>query len=395
MKTLYLDCFSGVSGDMILGTLFDLGLSPDTLNRSLAPIVPAGCRVAAREVMRAGLRGVHCEVEEGDGGQFRNLADIEAAVNGGDLDPAVRDRAMRVFRALAAAEARLHGTTEDQVHFHEIGAVDTVVDVVGACVGLDTLGVEKLLHSPVNLGAGTIEAAHGTLPVPSPAAAALLEGRSVYSAGPRGELATPTGAAIVATLGEEAPTMPRLAVDRVGYGAGSKDFSGHPNLLRGFLGELSRDDVFRERVIVIESTIDDMNPQNYAHLMDRLFADGAHEVFLAPVLMKKSRPGTLLTAIVPGRAMEAVTRTIFTETTTIGFRFQETDRIELDQKIVPVKTRYGTVPVKESSYRGEVMQVTPEYEDCRQVASKKKVPLARVQEEALAAYRKTRTSDDD
>jgi uncharacterized protein (TIGR00299 family) protein len=389
MRTLYLDCFSGISGDMILGTLIDLGLSADRLNEELGKVAPSGCRIAAREVSRGGLRGIRCEVEPGDGGGFRNLQAIEATLESSRLDASIRDRARRVFRALGAAEARLHGVPIDEVHFHELGAVDTVVDVVGACVGLDVLGIEKLLCSPLNLGSGTVNTEHGVLPVPSPAAAALLQGRSVYSSGIEGELVTPTGAAIVATLAEESPAMPSLAVDRIGYGAGSRDYSDHPNLLRGFLGELTRDAVYRERVVVIETTIDDMNPQNYTHLMERLFEDGAHEVFLAPVLMKKGRPGTLLTAIVPGKAMPAVTRSIFTESTTIGFRFQETDRIELEQDFVPVKTRFGKVNVKASSYAGEIMQATPEYEDCRKLARDKGVPLQQVQEEALAAYRKS------
>lgn len=390
MKTLYLDCFSGVSGDMILGTLIDLGLSTDRLNDELRKVAPPGCKVEAYPVSRAGLRGIQCRVHEGNGGGFRNLPQIESVIRKSRLSRPIQDRSLRVFRALAAAEGRLHGKPADEVHFHEIGAVDTVVDIVGTCVGLEALGIEKFLCSPLNVGSGTIQSEHGQLPVPSPAAAELLQGRSVYSSGPPGELVTPTGAALVATLAEEADSMPLLSVDRVGYGAGSRDYPDHPNLLRGFLGNLKKDSVYRERVVVIETTIDDMNPQNYSHLMDRLFRDGVYDVFLAPVLMKKGRPGTLLTAIAPGKVMETITRTIFEETTTIGFRFQETDRIELEQKLVPVETRFGTVNVKSSSYRGEVMQVTPEYEDCRARAREKKVPLQRVQEEALTAYRAIR-----
>ena len=390
MKTLYLDCFSGVSGDMILGTLIDLGLSTDRLNDELRKVAPPGCKVEAHPVARAGLRGIQCRVHEGNGGGFRNLPQIESVIRKSSLSKPIQDRSLRVFRALAAAEGRLHGKPADEVHFHEIGAVDTVVDIVGTCVGLEALGIQKFLCSPLNVGSGTIQSEHGQLPVPSPATAELLQGRSVYSSGPPGELVTPTGAALVATLAEETDSMPLLSVDRVGYGAGSRDYPDHPNLLRGFLGNLKKDSVYRERVVVIETTIDDMNPQNYSHLMDRLFRDGVYDVFLAPVLMKKGRPGTLLTAIAPGKVMETITRTIFEETTTIGFRFQETDRIELEQKLVPVETRFGTVNVKSSSYRGEVMQVTPEYEDCRARAREKKVPLQRVQEEALAAYRAIR-----
>ncbi len=387
MKTLYLDCFSGISGDMFLGTLIDLGLDLELLNRELAGLGENAHRVSAREVTRGGLRGIHCEVHAGTGKGLNNLPAIEAALGDSRLADAVKERSRNIFRSLAATEGELHGKDPEEIHFHELGAVDTLVDVVGACIGLEALEIEKLLCSPLNLGSGTVKAEHGTLPVPSPAAAALLRGRSVYSSGLKGELVTPTGAAVVAALAEESSTFPPMAVDRIGYGAGTREYADHPNLLRGFLGDLKEASIREERVVVIETTIDDMNPQNYVHLMDRLFEDGAREVFLTPVIMKKNRPGTLVTIIVPGDKMQVVTRRIFEETTTIGFRFKETDRIELEQRIVPVSTRFGRIGVKASSYQGEVMQATPEFDDCRRAARDRRVPLKQVQEEALAAYR--------
>jgi hypothetical protein len=291
---------------------------------------------------------------------------------------------MEAFDALVDAEARVHRIPREKVHLHEVGATDAIVDIVGAMIGLEKLGWPRVVCSPLHVGRGMVTMEHGTFPVPGPATAELLKGKPCYATRVEGELVTPTGAALAVTLASDFGPLPSMRLQKVGYGAGSRQFDSHPNLLRALYGDFLDDGAIRETVLVLETTIDDMNPQLYGHLMDRLFGAGALEVFYAPIQMKKNRPGTLVTVICPEARLEDVTSVIFRETTTIGFRYLPMGRIEMGRRIETVKTPYGPVRMKVSFHGGELMQATPEYEDCRRLALAADVPLKEVQRAASA-----------
>ncbi|HEV8335679.1 MAG TPA: nickel pincer cofactor biosynthesis protein LarC [Candidatus Polarisedimenticolia bacterium] len=417
-RVLYLDCFSGISGDMFLGMSVDLGVPLAHLKRELSRLPLKGYALSSRPVKRGELWGTRVLVRiDGDphdgshghdhGGGFhvhaagkpaghrhagrhpRGIREIRGLLRRSSLGERVKSRALRVFDTLVEAEARVHRVPSSRVHLHEVGAVDAIVDIVGACICLEALKVDRVIASPLPTGSGTIRCEHGVFPVPAPATVEILKGKPVYGNGALGELVTPTGAALAATLADEFGPMPPLRLSRVGHGAGSRDPEDHPNLLRGFLGELDEPAALLEKVTVIETTIDDLNPQIYGYLMERLFAAGALEVFFTPIQMKKNRPGTLVTVIVPNDRFEPVGEVVFRETTTIGFRYQRMDRIELGREIRRVKTPYGTIGVKVSLFRGKVVQATPEYEDCRTAALKSRVPIREVQRLASEAYHRS------
>jgi pyridinium-3,5-bisthiocarboxylic acid mononucleotide nickel chelatase len=388
MRGLYLDCFSGISGDMLLGVLVDLGVDPKHLRSELGKIAVSGFSISATTVRRAGLAGTRVNVAI-DGARRqprRGPAAIRALIEKSRLPGTVRERALAAFATLVAAEARVHRIPESGVHLHEVGAVDAIVDIVGAMIGLEALGWPRVVCSPLHVGRGLVRMEHGTFPVPPPAVAEILKGRPCYATHVEGELVTPTGAALAVTLADSFGPLPSMRPQAVGYGAGSRDLGDHPNLLRGILGDLLDDGAVRETVLVLETTIDDMNPQLYGHLMERLFAAGALEVFYTPVQMKKNRPGTLATIICPEPRIEAVGAVIFRETTTIGFRYQPMGRIELGRRTDRVRTPWGEVRMKVSEYGGESVQATPEYEDCRALALEAGVPLKTVQQAALHAH---------
>jgi pyridinium-3,5-bisthiocarboxylic acid mononucleotide nickel chelatase len=415
-RVLYLDCFSGVSGDMFLGMSVDLGVSLAHLRRELGRLPLKGYSLGSRQVDRGGLWGTQVLVRipsertrggmshghdggfhaHGAGGgaghvhprgdRHRGIREIREIIRKGRLNHQVESRALRVFETLVEAEARVHRVPASRVHLHETGAVDAIVDIVGSCLCLEALQVDRLIASPLPAGSGTIRCEHGIFPVPAPATVEILKGKPVYADGFQGELVTPTGAALVATLADEFGPMPPLRISRVGHGAGSRDTGERPNLLRGLLGELDEPAALLEKVMVIETTIDDLNPQVYGYLMERLFAAGALEVFFTSIQMKKNRPGTLVTVIVPEDRFDAVGEVVFRETTTIGFRYRRMDRIELGREFRRVRTPYGSVRIKVSLFQGKVVQATPEYEDCRAVALKAGVPLREVQRSAAEAF---------
>jgi uncharacterized protein (TIGR00299 family) protein len=385
MRGLYLDCFSGVSGDMMLGVLVDLGVEVAHLRRALRTLPVRGWDIAARRVRRAHLAGTKVEVEVGRRQPERGIADIRRIVAGGRLSAGVRARSLAAFERLVRAEARVHRVPPSRVHLHEVGAVDAIVDIVGTMVGLEALGWPRVVCSPLHVGRGMVTMAHGTFPVPPPAVTELLRGRPCYATHVEGELVTPTGAALVTTLATDFGPLPAMRLRRTGYGAGTRQYDGHPNLLRALYGDLLDEAALRETVVVIQTTIDDMNPQLYGHLMERLFAAGALEVFYTPIQMKKNRPGTMATVIVPEHRLEAITEVVFRETTTIGFRYLPMGRIEMARDSQTVRTPYGRVRMKISRYNGEIMQSTPEYEDCRALALAAGVPLKEVQRAAVAA----------
>ena len=387
MRGLYLDCFSGISGDMLLGALVDLGVEPAHLRSQLKKLRVSGYTLSAARVNRSGLAGTKVDVALTAARQpERRLKDIARIVQASRLSSEVRRRAMNAFETLVEAEARVHRVSRDKVHLHEVGAVDAIVDIVGAMIGLERLGWPRVVCSPLHVGRGMVTMEHGTFPVPGPATAEILKGKPCYATHVEGELVTPTGAALAATLAADFGPLPPMRVRAIGYGAGTKQFDSHPNLLRVLYGDLLDEAVLRETVLVLETTIDDMNPQLYGHLMDRLFAAGALEVFYTPIQMKKSRPGTMVTVICPEPKLEDVSSVIFRETTTIGFRYQPMGRIELARRIETTRTPYGPIRMKVSVYNGEVVQATPEYEDCRRVALKTGVPLKEVQRLAVQAY---------
>jgi uncharacterized protein (TIGR00299 family) protein len=386
MTIAYFDCFSGISGDMTLGALVDAGLPVEVLRSELAKLGLPGYTVSSEKVRRSGLAAtkVHVILDEQEQ-PSRHLTDIQTVINGSSLSPVVKQKSLAVFQRLADVEAKVHGTTPDKVHFHEVGAVDALVDIVGSVIGIEHLGITEIISSPLNVGSGTVHTSHGKLPVPAPATAELLKGIPLYSSSITFELTTPTGAAIISTLASSFGPLPRMSMDRIAYGAGNKDLPGQPNVLRLMLG--GPDPAYAEdTAIVIETNIDDLNPQLYDHVITRLMAKGAHDAYLIPIIMKKGRPAILLSVLTDAMNSAALLDIIFRETTSIGVRIHEVGRKKLDREIRTVDTRYGRVRIKISSSAGEVLTVTPEYEDCRRIAEEKQVPLKQVLEEAKALF---------
>ena len=390
MKVVYFDCPSGASGDMILGALIDAGVSLPTLRAELAKLGLPGFTLETREVRRGAFRATKADVvlDAQVRHHHRQLRDILAILGASQLPPAVIAGAARIFSRLAEAEARVHGTGIEEVHFHDVGAVDAIVDVTGAVIALHLLGVENVHVSALPLGGGFVDGPHGRMPVPGPGAAELLRGFPVVDTGVRSELVTPTGAAILTTLAAPgAGRMPAMTVDRIGYGAGTKDLPGTPNVLRCFVGDTS-DAGATETVAQLETTIDDMNPQLYEPLMDRLFDAGALDVFLTPVVMKRSRPGTVLTALCPTDKVPDLSRVLFEESSTIGVRWTEVSRTRLDREVVTIVTDYGPLPFKVSRLSGRVVTITPEFADVVRLAQAKSLPVREVLSQAHAAARR-------
>lgn len=383
MPIAYFDCFSGISGDMTLGALVDAGLPIEVLRSELAKLNLSGYTISSEKVKRSGLAAtkVHVVLDEKEQ-PSRHLSDIEKIINGSSLSLTIKQKSLSIFQRLAEVEAKVHGTTPDKVHFHEVGAVDAMVDIVGSVIGLEHLGITEIIVSPLNVGSGTVHTAHGKLPVPAPATAELLRNIPLYSSSITLELTTPTGAAIISTLAFSFGPLPQMTMNHIAYGAGDKDIPGQPNVLRLMIGEPVS--AYEEDTsIIIESNIDDMNPQIYGHLIDALMARGAHDVYLTPIIMKKGRPAILLSVLTDKDKSAEMFDTIFRETTSIGVRIHEVGRKKLSREVRTVETPYGKIRVKISK-RGEVMTVTPEYEDCRKLAEEKQVPLKQIIEEAKA-----------
>jgi hypothetical protein len=365
MKIAYFDCFSGVSGNMILGALLDLGLSLEELQTELDKLSISSYQIIVQKVRKQGLFGTHVEVKTEERPEHRHLSDILAILDSSKLALILKDRAKQIFLRVAEVEAEIHRMSIEEVHFHEIGAIDSIIDIVGAVCGLHKLEIEKIYVSPFTLGRGFVDCAHGRIPLPAPATLALLKDKPVVYSEIEGELVTPTGAAILTTLGAGFGNPPAMTIKSIGYGAGTKDFS-IPNVLRLCIGEL--DEMGDEQVVIIETNIDDMNPQFYEHVMDRLFKVGALDVYLTPVLMKKSRPGTLLTVICVPSLLQEISTLILRETTTLGIRWQEMKRAKADRELIDWDTPYGKVRVKVARLNGRIINITPEYEDCKRIA---------------------------
>jgi hypothetical protein len=391
-KLAYFDCFSGVSGDMTLGALVDAGADLSAIEAELRKLPVKGWSLAAERVKRGSLSATFVKVTTEETHHHRGLTKILDTIAKANLAPRVAARASAIFRRLGEAEARIHNATVDQVHFHEVGALDAIVDIVGAAAGCELLGIEEFACSPVNVGGGRAQTAHGPLPVPAPASIEMLRGKPVYSSGIEKELTTPTGAAIVSTLCTRFGPLPPMTTAAVGYGAGSWDLPEQANVLRLFVGESAaqRPRPGEQIVAVIETNLDDMNPQIYGYLADQAFAAGALDVYSTPVQMKKNRPGVLLTLLCePGQA-DRLVDLLFRETTTLGVRTYEARRRVLDRETVTVDTSFGSVRMKLARLNGSVLNAAPEYEDCRRIATERGVPLKQVLAEAALAFEKQR-----
>jgi uncharacterized protein (TIGR00299 family) protein len=389
MKTAYFDCFSGVSGDMVLGALVDAGLDLARLEAELRRLPLSGWSISAEKVRRGAIAATKVNVASTEHHHHRSLTKILELIDSAGFEPRIATRAQKIFERLGHAEATVHGIPVDRVHFHEVGAVDAIVDIVGATIGFDLLGIEEFATSPLNLGSGSVETAHGLLPVPAPATAELLRGLACYSTGIQRELVTPTGAAIVSTLAAASSAMPAMQLAAVGCGAGSADLDEQPNVLRLFLGERAeRPAGWNDAVAVIEATVDDMNPQLYGYFAERALEAGALDVFSVPAQMKKNRPGQLVTVLAPPEAADRLVDLIFRETTTLGVRLSEARRRTLDREWRTVETGYGPVRIKLARVNGRVLNAAPEYEDCRRIAVERGVPLKAVLAEAMALYRR-------
>ena len=450
-RILYFDCFSGASGDMVLGALLDAGLPLDELRRALGSLA-IGVDVTAERVRRSGVSATKFRLNEGQAasatatagqadtatataGQaatatasapkapgthrhdhghdhghdhahdhghdharaplpapsahahHHSLVEIAALIDGSALSAAGKARSKELFAHLAEVEAAIHDMPVDQVHLHEVGALDSIVDIVGAVFGIEWFGADEIAASPLNVGSGTVECAHGTFPVPAPATARLLQlqGAPVYAGGVAAELVTPTGALLVTSYARRYGPLPAMRIERIGYGAGDREFPGVPNVLRLVVGETSAGHE-GDRVGVLEFEVDDMNPQIFGPLMDRLYAAGAHEVFYVPVQMKKGRPGTLVTVVAPPDLREAMSAVVFRETTTIGLRYQVVDRECLAREIIEVSTPVGAVRVKVSRRGGQVVNALPEFEDCARLAAERGRSIKDVHALAVKAY---------
>jgi uncharacterized protein (TIGR00299 family) protein len=457
MRIAYLDCFSGMSGDMFLGALVDAGVRAKLLEETVAAL-DVGARLEISRVERSGISATkvdvyvhgekdvpreahtephreHTHQHQNDRGQDpagshthanqpaqlrehnysrgetedgasrasrprphehgRNLKQIREAISQAAISEGAKRTAISIFEALGAAEAKIHNRKADQVHFHEVGGADAMVDIVCAAVGVEALGVGEIVCSPLNVGGGTITCAHGTFPVPAPATVELLKGAPVFSSGIQAELVTPTGAAIVKTLAKRFGPFPEMKVEQTGYGAGTRDFSGHANVVRLTIGESQpTSNTTQETITVLEANLDDLNPQVFGYVMDRLLEEGALDAFVMPVQMKKNRPGMLLTVLCKPEDAARLTQILFSETTTLGVRRREEQRRVLSRKWISVTTRWGDVRLKIASMNGTVANYAPEYEDCRRIAAENHVPLKRVMQEAVQEYLRSPQSRD-
>jgi uncharacterized protein (TIGR00299 family) protein len=381
MKIAYFDCFSGASGDMILGSMFDAGLSPRLFKEELKKLRITGIRLKIKKVLRGGISATQVVVEgRGEKRSHRNLKQMLRIIERSGLEAEVKEKSKEIFKRIASVEAEIHQKPMEEIHFHEIGGLDSLVDIAGAVWGLRQMGIDELYVSRVNVGTGFVKCEHGTLPVPAPATLSLMKGKPIYSSGVEKELLTPTGAALLTSLGFQFGKMPSIKVERIGYGAGRDDLL-HPNLLRLIIGTPAVTSGM-EKVSVIETNIDDMNPQFYDYVMERLLGMEVLEVFLTPLLMKKNRPGTLLTVICSPEKIPSVIEFLLSETTTLGLRWHEEERDWADREILTLKTKYGKIRFKLARWEGRLVNLSPEYEDCKRLALKKRAPLKDVFEEA-------------
>jgi len=381
MRTLYLDCFSGISGNMFLGALIDLGLPEKRLREELAKLPVGGYELLVKRVEKQGISATYLDVKIDKQHHHRHLPDIFKIIDQSELEQPVKEGSKKVFMRLAEAEAKVHGTTVERIHFHEVGAVDAIVDIVGTVFGLHYLKIERIYSSKLQTGTGYVKCSHGTMPVPAPATAELLRGIPYDKGEIAKELVTPTGAALVAALSNGNGFTPKDFIsEAIGYGAGTWELV-IPNVLRAVLGVSGRAGS-EDSLVVVEANIDDLNPQVYSYVLEKLFAAGARDVWLTPIMMKKSRPATQLSLLVDSNILEMVFAILFSETSTIGTRYYPVDRMITERELVDIETTWGRVKVKIGTYLGKVCNIAPEFEDCRRLAEDQGVPLKMVLQEA-------------
>lgn len=386
MRIAHFDCFSGVAGDMVLGALVDAGCPLETLQDIMSRLSLPGVTLTAEKVLRHGLAATHARVvvEPGSQKAHRHLPQIVKIIDDANLSPNAAANAIAVFVRLAEAEALVHGTTVEKVHFHEVGAADAIVDIVCACAGLEALGVEQVTCSPIPTGNGTVTCEHGVMPVPAPATAQLLRGVPIASCDEYRELTTPTGAALMTTLATQFGPLPELAIRSIGCGAGSREGETRPNLLRLILGDAVESDIADcDLVTVLETQLDDATGQTVAHACERLLEAGALDAYITPIIMKKGRPGQLLTALARPADVDALEAVIFAETGTFGVRRHDARRSKLQREFETVSTRYGGIRVKVGRRGGKIIRAWPEYDDCAAAAAKTGAALHEIQREAL------------
>jgi len=388
MNHAYFDCFSGISGDMTLGALLDAGVSVERLRSDLNGLNLPSWELTAEKVWKNGMAATYAKVRAQDNQTHRSLNTILGLIEKSALAPGVKDRAASIFQKLGEAEAAVHDIPLEKIHFHEVGAIDAIIDIVGACIGFQVLGIESFACSTLNVGGGTAKMAHGVLPVPAPATARLLLGKPTYSNGVQKELVTPTGAAIVGTLCSHFGPQPAMTVNAIGYGAGTSDLEGQPNVLRLMVGEAAEKNAAAESesIRVLEANLDDMNPQIYGYLLEKALAAGALDVFTTPVQMKKNRPGMLVTILCRPDDESKFHEMLFAETTTLGVRAYTAERRVLARQWDTVHTAFGDVRIKVARLNGHIRQASPEFEDCRKLAEAQNVPLQRVMDEAMRAW---------
>lgn len=390
MTRLFLDCFSGISGDMLLGAFVDLGVPVDWLKANVMRLPLSDFDIVAENMTTHGIQAVKVDVKSLDHRTHRHYGDIRALVADSPLAPQTKKTCLNIFERLAEAEAHIHGCSKEAVHFHEVGAVDAIVDIVGTSLCLQYLGVEQVVCSALPMGRGFVHCQHGVLPLPAPATMAILKGVPVYGSKQEKELVTPTGAAVVASIADRFDVMPGMRIDAVGYGAGTHELEGQPNLLRVVKGtaESASDGMVSEKLVMIETTIDDMNPELYGYLMEKLLAEGALDVIWIPVYMKKNRPGTLIHVLCPKEKRSAVVERILLETTSLGVRYHEVERSALARENVEIETEFGTMAAKQVRGVDGAVRIVPEYEACRRVAVSLNMPLRSVYESVARDHRK-------
>lgn len=390
MRIAYFDCFSGASGDMILGACIDAGVPVETLRDALAGLPAKGFTLDAAKLRKQGFAAtqVDVRVEPGVDQPHRHLRHVREILAAASLSDSVRGRADAVFTRLAEAEAAAHGTTIEKVHFHEVGAIDAIVDIVGACVALESLGVERVECSPIPTGSGVVQCQHGTMPVPAPGTAALLRGVPLATCDEAGELTTPTGAAILTTLAAAYGPMPAMTIDRIGYGAGRREGKTRPNLLRLLVGTATGESgtATADEVAIIEANLDDATPETIGYVVERLLAAGALDAFTTPIYMKKNRPAVTVTVLAEPSQQGTIEDLLFAETTTFGVRTYRAKRQKLDRSHETVETTFGPIRVKIGRRGGRTVTVSPEFDDCKAAAERTGAALRDVMAAAMQAY---------
>ncbi len=388
MRTIYFDCFAGASGDMILGALVDAGVSAEHLTQQISLLGVQGYSIDFEKVDRSGITATYARVRTAHEHTHRHLSDILRIIYESSLKDSVKETAARIFSRLAEAEARVHNQPIEKVHFHEVGALDAIIDVVGAAIGFELSGAKRFLCSPLHVGSGTVEMDHGRFPVPPPAVTELLKGAPFYSTEIQGELLTPTGAAILTTVCTSFGPMPKIKLEQTGYGAGTRQYEKFPNVLRVLIGEQEETVAADERLWMIETNMDDISSQILGHVMDRGFELGALDCYFTAIQMKKNRPGVLLSILCRPDDRERFMQLLFAETTTLGVRSYEVERRALQRSVVRVETQYGPIDVKVAQLNGHIIKDMPEFEQCRQAALKAGVPLRDVEDAARGAFAK-------